>query len=614
MKKSVLSIALVALMAGAFAQKSPRIATFQELIKTPPAATHHLQSVKDLGITLWSNDFTDTASWVLDNSGQSGLDYGWNINSTSEGWWAAASGIASTSGGNYAELVNGDPTASPATQALDVIYSLTTAQPIDIATLGGTNEVSLQFQQYGARFNDLQEIQISTDGVTFITVGSNADQPVLSAAGGSAYANPTNKIINLATFLTASPSPIWVRFQWTTAYPGSATNPNVWVTYGWYIDDVKIVTNPGNDLVTTGSYWGTAGLNYYQIPTTQVAPIDFEVSLFNGGINTQSNVSLNVNVNSGAFTGSSTPISILSLDTATVMVTTPFTPAAVVANYTVTRSITADSTDDVPANNVLANISFGVTNYIYARDNNVVSGNTTNGTDGFEAGNLFDIVANQTLTAINVRLAGGTSGTTVGTEIYAKLYSIDPTTGDFIYEGESNPLIVAANNLNTNLVMPLQGPIQLTAGMTYLAVVGSYTGGLKIANAGTSEPQTSFFLEGNDISITTNLFYQTSTPYVRLNFDPTVNVSEINSEINDVSIYPNPATTDATVSFDLATSTDATITVSDISGKTISATAWNNLTTGNNTAAIQTTNLVAGIYYVTLEANGSVVTKKLIKK
>ena len=610
MKKSVLSISIVALTAGAFAQKSPRMATFQELIKTPPAASHHLQSEKDLGITLWSDDFADAASWVLDNSGQSGLDYGWNINSTSEGWWAAASGIASASGGNYAELVNGDPTASPATQALDVIYSLTTAQPIDIATLDGTNEVSLQFQQYGARYNDLQEIQISTDGVTFITVGSNADQPVLSSAGGAAYANPTNKIINLATFLTASPSPIWVRFQWTTAYPGSATNPNVWVTYGWYIDDVKIVANPGNDLVTTGSYWGTAGLNYYQIPTTQVAPIDFEASLFNGGINTQSNVSLNVNVNSGAFTGLSTPINILSLDTATVTVSTQFTPAASVTNYTVTRSITADSTDDVPANNVLANISFAVTNYIYARDNNVVSGNTTNGTDGFEAGNLFDIVANQTLTAINVRLAGGNSGTTVGTEVYSKLYSVDPTTGEFIYEGESNPLIVATNNLNSNLVMPLQEPIQLSAGITYLAVVGAYSGGLKAANAGTSEAQTSFFYD----PATTTWFYQTSTPYVRLNFDPTVSVSEINSEINEVSIYPNPATTDATVSFDLATSKDATITVSDISGKTISATAWNNLSAGNNTATIQTTNLVAGIYYVTLEANGSVVTKKLIKK
>jgi len=609
MKKSVLSIALVALTAGAFAQKSPRIATFQELIKTTPAASHHLQSEKDLGITLWSNDFTDAASWVLDNSGQSGLDYGWNINNTSEGWWAAASGIASTSGGNYAELVNGDPTASPATQALDVIYSLTTAQPIDIATLGGTNEVSLQFQQYGARFNDLQEIQISTDGVNFITVGSNADQPVLSAAGGSAYANPTNKIINLATFLTASPSPIWVRFQWTTAYPGSATNPNVWVTYGWYIDDVKIVTNPGNDLVTTGSYWGTAGLNYYQIPTTQVAPIDFEVSLFNGGINTQSNVSLNVNVNSGAFTGSSTPTSILSLDTTTVTVSTPFTPAATVTNYTVTRSITADSIDDVPANNVLANISFAVTNYIYARDNNVVSGNTTNGTDGFEAGNLFDIVADQTLTAINVRLAGGTSGTTVGTEVYVKLYSVDPTTGDFIYEGESNSLIVATNNLNTNLVMQLQTPIQLTAGMTYLAVVGAYSGGLKVANAGTSEVQTSFFYD----TPTSTWFYQTSTPYVRLNFDPTVGVSEQNTDFNSVSIYPNPASSDVTVSFDLTASSNATIKLSDLSGKVLSISTLNNLATGTNSANIHTANLVAGIYYVTLEVNGSIVTKKVIK-
>ncbi|MEY3412499.1 MAG: hypothetical protein RIQ70_1187 [Bacteroidota bacterium] len=607
MKKSVLSIAILALTAGAFAQKSPKIATFQDLIKTPPTANQQIPSEKDLGVTLWSNDFSDATSWVLDNSGQSGPDYGWNINNTSEGWWAAASGILSTSGGNYAELVNGDPTAS--TQALNVIYTMTTAQPIDIVALGGTNEVSLQFQQYGARFNDLQEIQISTDGVNFIPVGSNADQPVLSQSGGAPYSNPTNKTINLATYLTATTSPIWVRFQWTTALPGSAASPNVWITYGWYIDDVKIVTNPGNDLSTTGSYWGTAGLNYYQIPTTQVAPIDFEASIFNGGVNTQNNVTLNVNVNSGAFTGSSTPTSILSLDTATVSISTPFTPAATVTNYTVTRSITADSTDDVPANNALSNISFAVTNYIYARDNNTVAGNTTNGTDGFESGNLFDIVTDQTLTAINVRLAGGTSGTTIGTEIYTKLYSIDPTTGEFVYEGESNSLIVASNNLNNNLVMPMQNPIQLTAGMTYLAVIGAYSGGLKVANAGTSEVQTSFFYD----TPTDTWFYQTSTPYVRLNFDPTVGISEENNEFNSVAIFPNPTSTDVTISFDLATSSNATITLSDLSGKVISVSNMNNLATGTNSANIQTTNLVAGIYYVTLEANGSIVTKKVIK-
>ena len=46
-------------------------------------------------------------------------------------------------------------------------------------------------------------------------------------------------------------SSVWIRFQWTTAYPNSASNPNVWITYGWMIDDVEIVTNPNNDLTVT---------------------------------------------------------------------------------------------------------------------------------------------------------------------------------------------------------------------------------------------------------------------------------------------------------------------------------------------------------------------------
>jgi hypothetical protein len=184
----------------AYAQKAPRIQSFQELVKAPKEGVHAIADEKILGVTLWSDDFANPATWTLDNSGQSGVEFGWNINSTNDGWWAN-SGIASTSGGNYAELVNGD--AQAATQALNVVYTLTTAQPIDIAALGGSNQVSLQFQQYGARFNDLQEIQISTDGTTWVTVGDNLDKTVLSAAGGSAYANPDTKIINLATFLAA---------------------------------------------------------------------------------------------------------------------------------------------------------------------------------------------------------------------------------------------------------------------------------------------------------------------------------------------------------------------------------------------------------------------------
>jgi hypothetical protein len=616
MKKVLLSAVVFASAMAAHAQKAPKLATFQDLVKAPIHAGSIESNEKALGVTIWSDDFSTPANWTIDNSGQTGIDFGWNINNTSDGWWSTA-GINSTSGGNYAELVNGDPTASPATQALNVVYTMTTANPINVAALGGSNQISLMFNQYGARFNDLQEMFISTNGTSWVSVGNNLDKSVLSASGGSAYTNPDSKTINLAAALQqltpgVTPAQLWIRFQWTTNYPNSATNPNVWITYGWYIDDVKLVTNPTNDLAVTGTDWGSAGLHYYQIPTAQVAPIDFSADIFNGGVNNQSNVKLNVNVNSGAFVGSSAPVSIVSLDTLNVTVATQFTPPATVAAYTVTRNITSDSTDDVSSNNTMSDITFNVSNFIYARDNNVISGSTSNGTSGFETGNLYDIYQDALLKAINVRLPNGTSGATVGTEIYVKLYSIDAVTGDFVYESESAPLVLAANNLNTNLVIELEPYVNVTAGTTYLAVVGSYTTGLKVSNAGTSPAQTSFLLDGNDIT-TSTLFYQTSTPYVRLNFDPVLGTEEI-EQVQQAVIMPNPSNGVASLQFELMNASDVTISVLDVAGKEVQNTALNQLTSGTHNVALESSKWNSGVYFVNIASNGTVLTKKFVKK
>ena len=606
MKKLLLFVS--AIVSVAYAQKAPRIQTFQELVKTPKVTSEVVSEEKILGVTLWSDNFTDPANWIIDNSGQSGIEFGWNINNSSDGWWSA-NGITSTSGGNYAELVNGDPTASPGTQALNVTYTLTTAQPIDIANLGGNNQVSLQFQQYGARFNDLQEIQISTNGTTWVTVGNNLDKPVLSAAGGSAFANPDTKIINLATFLTATPSPIWVRFSWTTNYPGSATNPNVWVTYGWYIDDVKIVTNPTNDLSVTSSFWGSVGLPYYQIPDEQVTEIGFAADVFNGGVNTQTNVKLNINANNGAWTGSSAPVSIVSLDTTSIELTTFYTPPATPGNISITRNISADSTDDIPANNALANIDFAITDFIYARDNGTPSGSTSNGTDGFESGNLFDIFQDATLKAIDVRMPGGANGATVGTEIFVKLYSIDATTGDFLFESESAPFVIASNNLNTILTLELEPYANVVAGTTYLAVVGAYSGGLRVSNAGKSDPQTTFFLDMAD----NTWYYSTNTPMVRMNFNPILSVAE-QTEIAQAVVLPNPTTANATLRFDLQNTSDVVVVVTDVAGKTMQTNSFNQLTAGAQEITLGAEQWAAGIYTVNITSNGHSVTKKFVKR
>lgn len=601
--KNLLLISCLVLPAGiTWSQKAPKIASLDELIGTEKPALN-IEHLKDEGITIWSDDFSDETTWVLDNSGQQGVEYGWNINAVSDGWYST-NGISSTSGGNYAELVNGDPFAE--TQALDVVYTMTTANPIDVITLAGTNEITLEFEQFGARFNDLQQISYSTDGVVFTPIGDNNDIPVLSASGGSAYDNPDLKQINLATVLDMNSSPIWLQFSWTTNFPASAENPNVWVTYGWYIDDVRLVTNPGNDLVITETYWGTEGLNYYQIPLTQVAPIDFEVATFNGGVNSQTNVVLNVNVNEGAFVGSSDPAQINSLDTAILTLSTQFTPDAN-GDYDIFQTISADSTDDVPGNNEIGEINFSVGDFIYARDNSSPGGSTTNGADGFEAGNLFDVWADQTLKALDIRIPGGTNGAQLGTEFYVKLYSVDVTTGDFIYEVESDILTLTQQMQNTSLTVPFLSPVNVIANTTYLAVVGSYDEGFRVSTAGSSEPQTSFFLDLAD----NTWYYQTGTPYVRLNFDPTIGIEENNGVFTVGNVSPNPVIEQGTLNVFMNNAQNMFMEVTDLSGKLVSK-EIKSLNQGENKISIYTEHLSNGIYTVTLSSGSTSFTRKMV--
>lgn len=609
MKKLLLSAAVAILTTLAFGQKAPRLITFQDLITTEVKDPKLTDNEKTVGVTLWEDNFNTPSNWVIQNSGQSAANFGWNINSTSQGWWSTA-GISATggSGGNNAELSNGN--AQTGDQALGVTYTMTTAQPIDIVSLGGSNQVSLTFRQYGARFNDLQEIQMSIDGNTWTTIGSNLDKPVLSASGGTAYPNPDLKTINLGAILTSNPAPIYLRFSWTTNFPDQSTNANVWITYGWYIDDVKLVTNSTNDLSVTSSTWGSVGLNYYQIPISQIAPIDFSAKVFNGGVNNQSNVSYNVT--SGSYSGSSAPVNIASLDTATLDITTAFTPASNLGNVVITNTITADSTDDLPANNSISNISFAITDFIYARDRGTTvaasyAGSQNNGVDGFEAGNLFDIFQNQTCKTINVRLLGGATGTVVGTEIFAKLY--ESTATDFVFVSESPLLIVAATDLNTNLVMELNDLVTLEAGKTYLAVVGSFGEGLKISNSGSTVPQTSFFLDLLD----NTWYYTTSTPVVRLNFEPLSVIEETINEISGLSIYPNPSSSSVNLEMNIATPSEVSIQVTDLSGKVVATQNLGFLPLGKNQTTIQSASFNNGLYYVTISSNGTSVTKKFIK-
>ena len=82
MKKLLLFVSALATVA--YAQKAPRIQSFQDLVKAPKEGVQGISNEKILGITLWSDDFSTPANWTIDNSGQSVVEFGWNINNSSE--------------------------------------------------------------------------------------------------------------------------------------------------------------------------------------------------------------------------------------------------------------------------------------------------------------------------------------------------------------------------------------------------------------------------------------------------------------------------------------------------------------------------------------------------
>lgn len=608
MKKVYLSFLGLTVLGTSFAQKNYDL-------KDVPAANFASQGVgvkpsalsveKAAGVMVWTDGFTDPATWTIDNDGQSAVGFGWDIGATESSWWTTQV-INSVTDGNFAELGNGNPTASPATQALDVIYTLTTATPVTIPS----GQVTLSFLQYGARFNDAQEMYVSTDGVAWTLVGDNSDQPVLSASGGAAYTNPTSKSINLGTYLPALTTSVYIRFQWTTAYPTSASNPNVWVTYGWMIDDVTLTTNADDDIAENSVLWGSTGtwttMPYYQIPTTQIAPIDFGGILQNNGINDQSDIVFNADA--GSYAGASLPSTILSNELDTIWVDNQLTPAATVGATTV--SFSSDSgVDDVTANNgILEDVTFEVTDFIYARDNDIADGTQSNGGLAYEVGNVFDIFQDQTIYSVDVVLS---NTTVVGSLVHAILYGIDLGTGDFTELDRSDDHEVVSGDFSGPLTLELINTTDLSMDTPYLVVVGSDGGtspDVVVKTGGESEPQTSFFMDE-----TGTWFYTTSTPMVRMNFQDATGIKEQNNSFG-MFVYPNPTVAQANVAFNMNNESTVTITVSDLSGKVVYTNNLGSMNAGNHKQIINTESFTSGVYYVTVSTNDSKVTKKLIKK
>lgn len=613
MKKIYLGLGALVLSTGMIAQNSVIKDNFQARPLKPQLNVSDITTAKPVSAVqskatpFWSDDFSDPTTWGTDNAGQTS-PMGWAITSGAPESWALPT-INSTSGGNYAELYNGNPqTGSPAPAS--VTYTITTSGPIDVLALnGGSTAVSIQFEQYGAKFQDFQQVFVSTDSVNWTMVGDNSDYDALTSTSGSAYANPDLRKFNIGAAIAANPDSVWIRFSWS---------PDVQaITYGWLIDDVALVPNEDHEINMGLNSYGTFGfweeyIAYKKIPVAQVSDITFYSEVKNIGANDEPNTVVVADINSGASSVSS-PLGFTSLaGTTDTLYSATFTPAAAVGSYTFDMSLDYDNSglEFSPANNS-SSYSTEITQNIYALDNGTSTGSQDNSGDGYEAGNLFDIHANATAYSIQVEIDAATEGNPL---IYGKIYESD-LSANFSFVDATSDITVPSSIITNGGTMELifDAPVQLTAGKSYVVVVGSYGDGgastdLAVGTAGPSKNFTSWFYD----EAQTTWFYLTSAPMVRLNFDAAIGVEE--NEVAGATLgqnFPNPANGNTSINYTLTNNADVMIQITDLSGKVISVINEGAKTAGTYTVDVNTAELSAGTYFYSLTTENGTVTKSM---
>jgi len=534
------------------------------------------------GVVIWSNDFSNGNDWTYDNTSVPFLD--WTITNNADTIPVTTlSPAVFTSVNNGFAFINSDAQGESGVQNSNMTYSGT----IDCSAY---SNVSIVFEQSYRTYLDTRIIRISNDGGTTWTdfVVTDGSEPTAQNSP-----NPDVYSINISSVA------------------GGQANVKVQINYqgnwGWYwaIDDMKIIETDQYDLKLQKTLFGTDGtfgarLQYYQIPNNQVAPINFGGILKNIGVQDISDAGFTADI-TGTYNGLAGPINLLAETTDTVWCSNTFTPSSTNSNYSIAVAATTSSSEPDVANNSLPNISISVNDYIYARDNGQILGGISNSGQGYEVGHIFDIFQSSTIYGIDAVI---NASSVAGAEIFVKLYSIDPATGDFVFVEESSPYVITPADLGQKISLPLGSPINLNANEAYLAMVGSYgdggaTNDLVTASSGSSTPQTTFYYDYTDQT----WYYTTSNVMVRMNFDPSLaNIGEVQDF--GVSVYPNPTKDIINV---LSTFSQGNLSIVDMAGKLL---IEQNITSTMN--SIDASELMDGVYYLTLSNGAQTSTKKLV--
>lgn len=575
MKKEILLLALLIGYSAPWSQKQYADIATKNKKNVFEHAKIKSQQVRPKGITIWSNDFSNSNDWTFDNTSLPLLD--WCITNAADTIPVTAlSPALFTSVGNGFAFIDSDAQGQSANQNANMTYS-------GMIDCSNYLNISLVFEHSYRTYLDTRIVRISNDGGNTWTDFTITDGSEPTAQN---TANPEIASINVSAVAGGNDS-VMIQLN----YQGN---------WGWYwaIDDIKLTETDQYDLKLQKIIWGTDGalgtrLAYYQVPTAQIAPINFGGIVQNIGVQNISDAVFAANI-SGLYSGISAPSQINAANQDTLICAASFTPAATNAVHSVSFNTSSSQTEQDATNNTQPNIDISVNDYIYARDKGIILGGVYNAGNGFEAGPTYDIFENATLYAIDGYINATSE---IGSEVFAKLYFNNQATGDFDFIDESLPYIITQADLGQKHTFALQTPQALTAGESYTIVVGSYGDGgvsndLVIASSGGAPTQTVFYFDYTDQT----WYYTSSQTMIRMNFDQASGMEETAEP--DFQLHPNPAQNHVTLTLNY--NYDGIIQVFNVAGQCVKTQKMQGLTTN-----LSTSELNDGVYFIKMNGGNA---------
>ena len=413
--------------------------------------------------------------------------------------------------------------------------------------------------------------------------------------------------------------------------------------YWWMLDDVKVFAEdptPNNDLVLGDFFYPVSS---YATPESQIATDTFGFYAFvsNRGAVDQYKVTLFAFVfdtlNNVVFEDSAA-IAVLPAGYLDTFIQLPnrYVPELGIGRYSVVYAVFSDSTDARPDDNVDGDF-FEVTANRFAKERGPTSASQPGSGGDYAFANLYQMssASQEQYRAVSFVFATAVNPGTIpleDLEVTASLFKVkDEVLPDFSNFDETAfmspsldwvgtagyefPTGAANYELQTVEIVDLttgEVGVLLENGARYFAAV-EYAGVNNVAFHATSDETTHYFLSTLVYTEATGWFAGYSDDFnavIRMNIDLVTSIDEKPLPETALVVMPNPIQTELNLQVGFDQSTDATITIAEVSGRVIKIDRRKGLT--NELLTYQLPQLANGLYLARIATAQGTSTKKFV--